>query len=209
MKIKAKPAILGKSLRVHNVRARSEDGEEGGDSGELIPARDIPLKKIMVTKSQFNKLIGSDQAYNSFFNDGARPVEPAFESIHALKLKDTYKDCSAQISFGVSAKTIDIEEDAKIKNISLKPCTGGVAEMNCTLQAVLPRKLETLDLENFIGKEVTVSLQFGEVDEGDEDAKQGNLGLEGSEAEGEGEENDAEETSSRSRRSNGDEPRAH
>lgn len=208
MKLKAKPAILGKSFKVHNVRARSEDGEEGGDAGELIPARDIPLKKIMVTKSQFNKLIGSDLAYNSFFNDGAKPVEPAFESIHALKLKDTYKDCSATISFGVSAKTIELEENVKIKNISLKPCTGGVAEMNCTLQATLPRKLETLDLESFIGQEINISLTFGEIDEGDEDSKQASMDLDGGER-GEDSE-DAEETgSARSRKPNGDESRAH
>lgn len=178
MKISSKPAILGKSFKVHNVRARSEDGEEGGDAGELIAARDIPLKKIMVTKSQFNKLIGSDQAYNSFFNDGTKPPEPAFESIDALKLKESYRDCSAVLMFGVSSKTIEIEGDAKIKNIRLKPCVGGVAEMSCTLQAPLPRKLETLDLEQFIGKEINVTLKFGPVDEGEDD-KQNSLPLEG------------------------------
>lgn len=185
MKISNKPAMLGKSFKAHNVRAHSEDGDEGGDAGELISARDIPLKKIMVTKSQFNKLLGSDQAYNSFFDDSTKPAEPAFESIDALKLRESYKDCSATIVFGVSSKTIEIDGECKIKNIRLSPCTGGVAELSCTLTAPLPRKLETLDLETFIGKEVSVTLKFGPVDEGDEadDKKQASLALDGEEGE--------------------------
>lgn len=207
MKINAKPAILGKSFKVHNVRSRAEDGDEGGDAGELIAARDIPLKQIMITKSQFNKLLGSQFAYNAFFDDGAKPPEPAFESIEALKLKDSYKDCSASLQFGVSAKTIEIEDDAKIKNIRLKPCVGGVAEMSCILQAALPRKLETLDLESFIGKEITVTLKFGAIDD-EADEKQANLNLENGDEPKEGDEqSDDDEESPRPRRSNGDQPR--
>jgi hypothetical protein len=168
MNLTNKTAILASALKLHNVRPESEEGEDGGDSGTPVPAREFKLTKIMLTKKQIDQIVGK-QAYNSFFNDGTKPPEPAFSSFSTLWLDDAYKDCAAKIEFGLSNHEIEIESGVKIKNISVKPKTGGVAEMSCTILGIFPRNVKTLDFENYLGKEIKVSLRFGSIDEGDED----------------------------------------
>lgn len=168
MKLTNKPAILGKAMKVSNMRTRDAEGDEEGDAGELAPGRELLLSKIMVPKKFFNELLGHKAAWDVFFDTSTKPPEPALPRIGSLKITENFKGCSGTITFGVSAKQIEIE-GARIKNISIKPVTGGVGEMRCTLQAVLPRKVTVLDLEDHIGKEVTVTLKFGDIDEGDDE----------------------------------------
>lgn len=172
MKLTNKPAILGKAMKVSNMRTRDAEGDEEGDAGELVPGRELLLTKIMVPKKFFNELLGHKAAWDLFFDTSTKPPEPSLPRIGSLKITEKFKGCSGTIVFGVSAKAIEIE-GARIKNISIKPVTGGVGEMRCTVQAVLPRHLSVLDLEDFIGKEITITLKFGEIDEDtDEDDKQ-------------------------------------
>lgn len=177
MKITNKPAWLSKSLRGHNIRMQSEDGDEGGDAGELVPAKSVRLTKVMLTKGQFNELLDGKLAYNAFFDDGTKPPSPAWPRVSYLPINEQWKDCEAEISFGVSNKSIALE-GAKVKNVRIVPREGGVGELQFTLVATFPRKLETLDLEQFYGKEVTLTLKFGEIDDGDEASKQDSLALE-------------------------------
>jgi hypothetical protein len=168
VKLTNKPAILGKAMKVSNMHTRDSEGDKGGDAGELAPGRELLLTKIMVPKKFFNELLDNNAAWDVFFDVSSKPPEPSLPRVGSLKITESFKGCSGTITFGVSAKQIEFAS-ARIKNISVKPVTGGVGEMRCTLQAVLPRKVTLLDLEDHIGKEITISLKFGDIDEGDEE----------------------------------------
>lgn len=164
MRLDNKSAILAKRFATHNVRPHSDEGEEDGDAGDPVPAKEVAIRKILLTKNQFESLVGKG-AHNSFFNNGKKPPEPAFDSFKRIRLEHTYKDCSAKIVFGVAQDEIEIDEGAKIKNLSITIEETGVASLACTLVAIFPRNLKTLDFENFLGKEIKVSLGFGDLDD--------------------------------------------
>lgn len=175
MKITNKPAMLGKSLKGHNVRSRPGDGDEEGDAGEMIAAKEIRLLDIVLTRKQYDFLTGED-CYRRSFDDSQKPAK-WLNKFRKIPLPETYTDCEATIQFGVSAKSIELTEAVKIKNGTIKISKADVPTYNCTVQAVFPRKLETLDIEAFYGNEVTViALKFGDVEE-ERDDKQGELGL--------------------------------
>lgn len=181
MKISNKPAMLGKSLKGHNVRSRPGDGEEEGDAGEMIAAKEIRLLDIVLTRKQYDFFTGED-GYRRSFDDSTKPAK-WLNKFRKIPLSETWTDCEATIEFGVSAKVIELTEAVKIKNGTIKISKADVPTLNCTVQAVFPRKLETLDLEAFYGGEVTVvALKFGDVEE-EQDDKQGKLGLEGADGE--------------------------
>lgn len=177
-----KSAMMAKKLSVHNVRMQSGEGEEGGDAGELVAARDIRFTQIALTKNQFNELFGSEIADRFFFDYGTTPPKPAQDNVGTIWLDQAYKDVYGAIIFGVSKKELDFE-GGKIRNISVKVKNErAYGLMSLTLTAVLPRKVDTLDLEEFFGKVVTLNLSFAAIDE--EAAKentdnQGKLQLDG------------------------------
>lgn len=159
-----KSAMMAKKLDVSNVRVRTEEGEEGGDAGELTPARSIRFTDIALTKNQFNELVGSDFADEFYFDYGQKPPKSAHERLPKIPLDIKFKNCTGSIIFGVSKQTLEFE-GGKVKNLSIK-LKGQKAwgTLSLTLQAVLPRKLDTLDLEEHFGDVVTLQLTLGEAD---------------------------------------------
>lgn len=160
--IKDKPATVAANWRGHNVRAETEGGDEGGDAGELVAARDVRFTGVMIDSKQFDQLVG-EQAYNSFFNQNGDMHEPAFKSFSKLRLDGAYTNCEAKITFGLSDKSIELDS-TKIKNITVKPWVGGMAELAFTMVAVFPHDLSTLEFERYSGKQVGLSVTFGPID---------------------------------------------
>jgi hypothetical protein len=155
-------ARLAKTWGGHDVRSEPEDGEEGGDAGELVPGRELRITELPIEQDHFERLVGAG-AWNSFFNEEAdRPAERAFASFSRLKLDDKFKNCAVEIVFGVQAKSVTIDS-ATIKNITLKFGKTSKPEMSCTIVGARPRSIEVLDLEEFGGKPITVTLAFGPV----------------------------------------------
>jgi hypothetical protein len=171
-----KHAHLGKSLQVHNIRIESEDGEEGGDAGELVPARAMRFTGVTLTKGQLNEITGHPGAADFFFDySGGSKGEPVEQNIGTIWLDQQYKNCSGTITFGVSAKEIAFE-GARVKNISVKvEGKNRFGEMAFTLIAPLPKKLTTLELEEWFGKLVKIELALGERYEESAEKKQGDL----------------------------------
>lgn len=176
MRIENKPSTLGATVKGHNVKPLIGQGDKDGDGGSPVPARDYRHKKTLLTKKQLEFLVGKG-AYESFFNTGKKPAEPGFKTFSKLKLDSEYKDCDLEIVFGVSNKTITIDEGVRISNIVIRFEDTGFATMDCTTTAIYPHDIKTLELENFLGKLVHCSFGFGKLDEGEEN-KQQKLGLE-------------------------------
>lgn len=207
-----KSAMMAKKLDVSNIRIRTEEGDEGGDAGDLTPARTIRFTNISLTKNQFNELMGNDAADEAFFDYGKKPPESGYENLGSIRLDSKFKNCAGSITFGVSKKTLEFE-GAKVKNVSIKlKGEKAYGSLSLTLQAVLPRHLDTLDLEEHFGKQVTLGLSLG-VPDLDQDEKQEKLGLEGGETaedRAEREDDDGDDAAtSRDRASARDEQRPH
>lgn len=172
-------AMLAKTWGGHDVRSQPEEGEEGGDAGELVPGRELRFADIVLTDDQINRLIG-DKAVHAFFNIVPdKPRERMFSSFSKIRLDDKYKNCNVAITFGVSNSLVTIER-ATIKNINIKFTKTGDIAMGCTVVGPRPRCLEVIDLEEFGGKSVNVRIAFGPVDSNSE--QQGELPLQQSQA---------------------------
>lgn len=182
MRLDNKAAILSERFAGHNVRPQTEGGEEGGDAGEPIPARDYKLTGITLTKNQFEAIVG-ENSFESFFNQTKNaPLEPAFSSFKQIWLDDAYKNCAVTFGLGnTNTREVEVKGGAKIKNLSVKfpkACNErACAELSCTVTVSLPRTLASMDLDQYGGKEIRVSLRFGALDESAKDAddKQGDL----------------------------------
>lgn len=194
MRLDNKAAILAERFAGHNVRPHTEGGEEGGDAGEPVPARDYKLTGITLTKNQFESIVG-ENSFESFFNQTKNaPLEPAFSSFKQIWLDDTYKNCAVTFGLGnTNTREVEVKGGAKIKNLSVKfpkACNErACAELSCTVTVSLPRTLAAMDLDQYGGKEIRVSLRFGSLDESAKDAdddKQGDLVKEAEEKAGKG-----------------------
>jgi hypothetical protein len=157
-------AILAKRFAGHDVRSQPEEGDEGGDAGELTPGRDLRFTEIVLDEKQFDALLG-DLASRVFFNTRAnQPSERAFSSFDYIPLNTQYKNCVVVITFGVSNEEVRIEP-ATIKNMRIKFNKTDRAELSCTVSGPRPRSLAVLDLESFGGKPVNIMLVFGALSE--------------------------------------------
>lgn len=165
-----KPAIIGRESRNSLMRSRDEEGEEGGDAGELAPGRTFSFSKIVITRKQAQWLIGNDLVFQALFDTSKRIAEPLPEvNISTIKLSTKYKGCHAVIRFGVKADEVSLE-NARVSGITLERITGGFQIKRMSVQGLRPRSMALHDLDEFYGKEVNLELKFGEADEHDEDA---------------------------------------
>lgn len=169
-----KPAIIGRESRNSLMRSRDEEGEEGGDAGELLPGRWFSFSNIVITRKQAQWLIGNDLLFQALFDTSKRIAEPLPEvNISTIKLSTKYKGCTAVIRFGVKADEVELD-NCRVSGITLTRITGGFEIKRMSLQGLRPRSLALHDLDEFYGKEVNLELKFGEADEQD-DANEGQL----------------------------------
>lgn len=176
MRADNKAVILGDKINVHHMRPYAEGGENGGDSGEPEPGREVSFSDMPLTKKQFEELVGQG-AFDSFFNQTKNsPLEPAFASFKKIKLDGKFKNCWVKYTLGHTAPK-DIELDgATIKGLAIsfpQACNErACALLSGTVQGIFPRSNATLEMETYAGKEVRMSMRLGEVEEEAEDDKE-------------------------------------
>ncbi len=176
-----KAAKMSKAFKVNNVRLETDEGDEGGDAGELTPARTIRFTEIELTAKQFDELYGLEGASDLFFDysgaagnkDKGKPVQ---SNNSIIPLDHVYKDCAGTITFGVGKTEVEFE-NARMKNQSIDRTKGKFGHLRFTLVAPLPMKLSTLQLEAHFGKPVKLEISTGGIEEAN--SAQESLGLEG------------------------------
>lgn len=201
-----KTCTLGKSLKGHNVHSRPGDGEEEGDAGEPIAAKELAFKGIVLTQKQADFFLGEDW-YRRNFEMGSKPHK-YLNKVRRLSVPETFIGCEARLVFGVQAKELELTETVKFKNLRVvvDDATDTVL-LHMTLVAPFPRKLESLDIENFYDKTVIATLKLGELEE-EQTERQAELEMDHSE-EGNGEEDGEVAAPGRRRARNGERPPAH
>lgn len=156
-------AMLAKTWGGQDVRSEPEEGDEGGDAGDLVPGRELKFSGMVLTVEHMEQLIGKGITAMLFNTVNGQRQGWAFPSFSKIPIDDKYKNCEVVITFGVTNNVVKIER-ATIKNIRCKRTKTNDLEMNCTVVGIRPRCMEVLDLEDFAGKPVNVRLEFGPVD---------------------------------------------
>lgn len=156
MKFKFRPAIIGAS-----INSRSEKHGE-----DTVPAFDIPLSSIMLTKAELNQLMREPLTWEALFNkrkDGL--AEPLWSNVKGVTLTDKYEHASATIVVGLHEETFKFD-DCNIVKLRIIPCVGGLTELRMTIQAHIT--LTNTQLFEFMSKDCRVEFSTGKLEKKDE-----------------------------------------
>lgn len=148
---------------ISHVNLREE--KHGEDS---VPAIDIKLTEIPLTKDELIAITHDKQAWNLMYVEEKggliRPSQPYFASKRPFDEK--YVDCSAVLFLGIQGAEYELE-DVKLSKITMEPTDGGTTSMDLTIQLELDDTEILSHLADQLGRECSVALTFGSIDEGD------------------------------------------
>ena len=147
------------------------------DGAETVPAVDITLDGIMLTRDEVDELAG-DHWWTSHYNERGpgKPPEHAFPEIGSYKLDGKHIG-TAIIMLGLNQADVVLDDEATtIKNIQLEPMFGGLTKMKLRVQSA--QKVESFvhRLAARLDSEVDVEISIGEKIEV-EKSRQGQLGI--------------------------------
>jgi hypothetical protein len=164
---------LGKRhAKLSHVNIREE--KHGDDS---VPAIDIKLTEIMLEREDLNALLAEKHAHAALFNQAKAGtlIEPVFKRFAAFQFTEKFVECSATLYLGLGDDEGRELEDVTLARISLQPLSGGQTQMTITLQHELDDSDILSTLGDQLGRECSVELTFGKIDE--QEKRQGKLAL--------------------------------
>jgi hypothetical protein len=156
-----RPCILGVSLNTPT--------QKHGD--ERVPAKGIRVKNILLTKEELNTFFDDKHAWDMLYVEHkGKPAEPFWTGkLGSLPVPGKWKGSVGTIHFGVHDYHVTFVE-AVISKVLLEPQTGGLTAMSITLLALKARiSGELARLDEYLGKNVSIALEFGDPDEEDSD----------------------------------------
>lgn len=145
--LSARACKLGVSL---NCR-RELHGDEG------VPACDISVAGIMLTKEEFNALMGDDYAYGAMFTEKKEPRLPQIENI---VLKGKRVGAAVVITITTTGKGTGLAlSDCKLKDLVLAPMSGGLTAMALKIQTAGDHVPNTVGiLSAHMGDDISLSI---------------------------------------------------
>lgn len=170
----ANKAILELTKRHAKLAHINVREEKHGE--ESVPAVDIKLSEIMLEKDDLNALLAEKHAHGALFNQAKAGaiIEPVFKRFAPFQFNEKFVDCSAQVFLGLNGEGFELE-DITVTRITLQPVSGGQTAMTLTLQHELDDTEIVSSLADQLGRECSVEITFGKVDEAEK--RQGKLAL--------------------------------
>lgn len=153
MLISQRPCKIGSSV---NTRAELHGDED-------VPACDIPLEGITLSREELDALLGAG-THKALFaapKKGA-PPEPRFRQLKPFVLRDKYEDCTVSLALGINREEVTLDE-CKLARITLEPQVGGMTALSCqvqcaptveTMATVIAHMNGEADVELALGKRV-------------------------------------------------------
>jgi hypothetical protein len=165
LELDKRPCKIGTSI---NTR-RELHGEDP------VPAMDIPLANILLTKAELNELLDDRHAWDMLYLDHkGKPAEPMFGKV--FKPFALLAKYSGDVAIYVGLKPEMIElADVKLTKLKLEPQTGGLTALSLTVQAT-PDMHAAARLFEHLDCPVDVLIEFADPDE-DSDEEQPELNL--------------------------------
>lgn len=161
MIIDSRPCLIG-----GNIGGRTEfHGEEG------LPAFDISLSAIMLTKDELIALKKDSTIWDRWFNERKDGLsEPADKDIKYFALNHAYENCAVTITHALADDQSFEFDGCKLVKLKLIPTVGGNTELRITLQSLIE---DRHGIYKWMGKDCRVELEFGDLKEREkEKAKQ-------------------------------------
>lgn len=160
-----RPARIGLSI---NTRTEKH-GEES------VPAMDIPLTGILLTKDEVNALLDDKHAWDSLYVERkGKPSEPMFaKTLKPFAHVGKWKGSAITLYVGMKPEMYELE--GKLSRAKLTPQTGGLTALSITVQVTAE---DAVPLIHFLDSAIDVELEFGDEtdEEGEEDQPELNLG---------------------------------
>lgn len=157
--------------KIGNVNVRNElHGEE------KVPAMDITLENILLGKAEVASLFGDKTWWDRNFNEKGKLAEPAdkIQKPRGLDLK--FENASVHIYVGLKLELIELDECVLTKLV-IDPQVGGLTALKLTVQATPEIDEVAAPLINWMGRDASVEIDFGDVAKESEKEKQGDLAL--------------------------------
>lgn len=132
--------------------------EKHGD--EDIPAMDIPLSAIPLSKDELNALLGEPLAWNSFYNerkDGF--AEPLLKGIKPIGLEAKYEGAEVTLRLGLNLLEVELL-DVKLTKLKLEPTAGGATSLSLTVQCLLEDHAKAL--YSWMNHDASVEIMTGD-----------------------------------------------
>lgn len=146
--ITKRPAKLGSSINTRTQR----HGEEP------VPACDIPIVGIMLEAEEVNAFLGDPKAHETFFTEERGFIQPRFQQLRALTVKDKFEGAAVRLTLGMNGAGTGVQlEQATLASVTLEPLSGGLTELSLTVQAT-PTGPQIGDLVMHLSREVSVEI---------------------------------------------------
>lgn len=151
-----------------NINVRTE---KHGD--QPVPACDIPLKGVMLSKLELNTLLGDDGAYDALYRDVEGTPEPIFaKHFKPFVLSDTFEGASVKLQLSDVKDGLEVElEDVSLNALKLEPQVGGLTALNVQVQAA-PDSDDMSTIIAFVDAQVHAAISFGKRSEKDKRQKE-------------------------------------
>lgn len=161
-----------------NINVRTE---KHGD--QPVPACDIPLKGVMLSKDELNTLLGDDGAFDALYRDVEGTPEPIFaKHFKPFVLVDTFEGAGVKLQLSDVKDGIEVElEDVSLNALKLEPQVGGLTSLNLQVQAA-PDSDDMSTIIAFVDAQVRVAISFGKRSEKDKRQKELPMGDQNPEA---------------------------
>lgn len=166
-----KPCRIGPSI---NTRTEYHGEEQ-------VPAMDIPLADITLSKDELEELLGLGRWECLFFlRKGDDYPLPFLDCLKTLAFKHKFENAEVALLLGLNRTRLALPH-VKLSKIKLDPMPGGLTSMQLTVHCTPEMDKSTSEkalslLFAFLDQEVEVDIAFGNVEE-DDDASQAELGL--------------------------------
>jgi hypothetical protein len=147
-----RPCRIGGSLNSRTEKHGDED----------VPALDIPLEGLMLTKEELNALTGDAYMHDALFSHRSQGKldEPILRMFRPLVMREKFEEGQVLLQVGLGAD-IEIElKDVKLARVTLEPQVGGLTA--CSVQVQCTPTAETVaQLWPYMGHEADCELTFG------------------------------------------------
>lgn len=152
---------IGSSI---NVRT-----EMHGD--QPVPACDIPIKGVMLTKAELNVLLGDESAYDALYVERDGTPEPLFaKHFKPFVLLDQFEGATVKLALTDDATELELE-DVKLASLKLEPQVGGLTSLQVQVQAT-PTSEQMAEIIAFVNTQVHAAIAFGKRSEKDRRQKE-------------------------------------
>lgn len=151
--------------RICKFTALNVRSEIHGD--EPVTAIDLGFSEYLVVKAELNHLMREPHAHDVLFDEsgvgmGGRVMQPVFQHLKPLQLKEKIEGCSITITYGVGAEALEFTA-VTLNKVTFEPRVGGMTATG--LQAQLTPDLDgrVLDiLGGLLNKQVELEIDLGE-----------------------------------------------